>query len=162
MDAERIKGMAIVSMSEASRLGAVTDILFEAAPLRVAALQGASDAADFEIPFSAVRSIGADAVIVESSQVTQMASGGTSIAGLMGLALVQRLKVVDDAGTFLGTVHGVAVDPATGAVLELIARKGGVLGMGRNEMTIPASSIRTVGMDVLTVDTASAPAQPQP
>ena len=155
MQAEKLKGMAIVSISEASRLGVVTDVLFETGPLRVAALQAASDDTEFVIPFGLVRSLGSDAVTVESSQVTQIASAGSTIGSLTGLEQLRKLKVVDDAGTFIGTVHSARLDPETGAVLELETRKGGILGVGQVETIIPAGAIRTIGTEVLTVSTAA-------
>jgi sporulation protein YlmC with PRC-barrel domain len=156
MDAERLLGMAIVSISEASRLGAVTDLLFQTAPLRVAALRASSEGTDFVIPFESVRSLGTDAVTVESSQVTQIAGAESTLGSLAGFESLRKLKVVDEAGTFIGTVHGARLDPATGSVLELVTRKGGVLGVGRNETTIPAEAIRSVGVDVLTISMGAA------
>jgi sporulation protein YlmC with PRC-barrel domain len=155
MDAGKLLGMAIVSLSEATRLGTVTDVLFATGPLRVAALQAAGDGTGFVIRFELVRNLGTDAVTVESSQVTQVAGAGSTIGDLTGLARLRKLKVVDDAGTFVGTVHAARIDPLTGSVVELATRKGGVLGVGRNETVIPAAAIRTVGSDVLTVSTAA-------
>ena len=151
IDAEKLKGMTIVSISEASRLGVVTDVLFETGPLRLAALQAASDESEFVIPFELVRSLGSDAVTVESSQVTQIASAGSTIRNLTGFERLRKLKVVDEAGTFIGTVHGARLDPGTGEVLELVTRKGGILGVGQSETIISARAVLTVGADVLTV-----------
>ncbi len=153
MDAHKLKGMTIVSISEATRLGTITDVLFQTEPLRVAALQGAGEGTEFVIPFEDVRNLGADAVTVESSQVTQIASTGTAIGNLMGLARLRQLKVVDETGTLVGTVETARLDTATGRVEHLVAYKGGVLGVGRAATTIPVEAIRSVGVDVLTVTT---------
>ena len=154
MDAQKLKGMTIVSISEATRLGTITDVLFDTEPLRVAALQAAAEGSEYVIPFALIRNLGSDAVTVESSQVTQMASIRSPIGNLMGLARLHQLKVVDEAGTFVGTVHSAKLDPATGSVVELVVRKGRLLG--RATTTVPATAIRSVG-DVVTVATDVVP-----
>jgi sporulation protein YlmC with PRC-barrel domain len=151
MDAESLKGMAVVSIAEAARLGRVTDVLFETTPLRVEALRAANDDTDFVIPFEQVRTLGADAVMVESSEVTQMASAGSTFGALSGLAELRALKVVDEAGTFLGTVRKVELDGLSGHVVRLVAHKGGALGIGGVDTAIDVAAIRSVGSDVLTV-----------
>jgi sporulation protein YlmC with PRC-barrel domain len=151
MDADSLKGMAVVSISEATRLGTVTDLVFETQPLRIGAVQAAGKDSEFVIPFEQVRTIGPDAVMVESSQVTQIAGGGSVLGELIGLADMRRLKVVDESGTLLGTVQAVELDPVTGHVIRLQARKGGVLGVGADTTAIDAASIRSVGSEVLTV-----------
>ena len=153
MEAHKLKGMTIVSISEATRLGSITDVLFETEPLRVAALRAAGEGTEFAIPFELVRNLGSDAVMVESSQVTQMSSAGSAFGDLMGLQRLQQLKVVDEAGTFVGTVARAEVDPETGSVVHVVVQKGGLLGIGRATATVPTTAIKSVGVDVLTVTT---------
>lgn len=64
MDADTLKGLAVVSLAEGTRLGRVTDVLFETEPLRVVALQARGAGGDFVLPFERVRNVGADAVTV--------------------------------------------------------------------------------------------------
>jgi sporulation protein YlmC with PRC-barrel domain len=157
MDAESLKGMPVVSIAEASRLGRVTDVLLETQPLRIGALRATGDQTDFVIPFDQVRTLGADAVMVESSQVTQMASAGSAFGDLRGLADLKKLKVVDEAGTFLGKIAKIELDPVTGHVARLVARRGGILGVGGSNPTIEVTAIRSVGSEVLTVGTDGKP-----
>lgn len=151
IDANGLKGMTIVSVAEAARLGAISDVVFASEPSRVAALQVRGAGADFVIPFDQARSFGADAVTVESSQVTQMASAGGTFEGLPRLTQLLRVKVVDDAGTLVGTLQTIVVDPATGSVVRLVALRGGIFGVGGASTTIAVEAIRSVGSDVLTV-----------
>lgn len=69
----------------------------------------------------------------------------------MGLHDLEKLKVVDNEGTFLGTLDTIEFDPATGLVTQLSAHKGGLLGMGGTTTPIDASSIVKVGSELLTV-----------
>jgi sporulation protein YlmC with PRC-barrel domain len=151
MDTNRLKGMAIVSVAQAARLGTITDILFEREPLRVAALQVRGEGVDFVIPFEQIRTLGTDAVTVDSSEVTQIASTGGTFDGLPRLTQLLQLKVVDDAGTLIGTLQTVELDPADGRVQRLVAHRGGMFGVGGASTTIAADAIRSVGGDILTV-----------
>lgn len=156
MDAQQLRGMTIVSLSEATRIGAIDDVLFATQPLRVGALQATGEGTQFIVPFEQVRNLGTDAVTVESSQVTQIAGTGSSLGDLLGLAVLQKLKVVDEAGTLLGVVQTVEIDPATGSVSALVAHKGGVLGVGGASTRIDALAIRSVGSEVITITDAGA------
>lgn len=152
MDADKLKGRPVVSIAEGTKLGRVDDLLFDTEALRVAALQISGDnRQQFVIPFDRLKNIGADAVTVESSQVTQTPSKGGAFSALSGLGKVKGLKVVDETGTLLGTVHSIAIDQVTGEIVSLIAHKGGVLGLGGTSATIEAGAIRSVGSDVMTV-----------
>jgi len=151
MDANALMGMTIVSVAEAARLGKIADVLFDADPLTVAALHVRAEGTDFIVPFDQVRNLGADAVTVDSSQVTQMASAGGAFDGLPRLTKLLQLKVVDDAGSLIGTLHSVELDATTGRVQRLVAHRGGVLGIGGASRTIAAEAIRSVGADILTV-----------
>lgn len=151
MDANKLRGMTIVSVAEAARLGAITDVVFDPEPLRVAALQVRGEGTDFVIPFDQVRNLGSDAVTVDGSQVTQMASAGGSFDSLPRLSQLLKLKVVDDAGTLIGTLQSIEVDPANGRVVRLVAHRGGMLGVGGASSTIAVEAVRSVGAEVLTV-----------
>lgn len=162
MDAEKIKGMAVVSIAEGTKLGRVDDLLFDIGSLRVAALRVSGDGQDFIIPFTGLKNIGVDAVTVENSQVTQVPGRGGESSAWAGLGKVKNLKVVDDAGTLLGTVSSIAVDAVTGQMIGLRAHKGGLLGLGGTSVTIDAQAIRSVGAEVITVAAGEGQAVPEP
>src|SRR4051794_38669118 len=157
MEADQLKGMAIISVSEGSRLGRVTESLIDTAALRVGALRVEESGKSFVIPFELLKSIGSDAITVESSQVTQ--TDGGAFGSLVGVGNFKKLKVVDEGGKFLGTVSGVDIDTATGRLTGLTAHRGGVLGLGGTSTTIGVDQVRGIGPDVLTVavDGAAAP-----
>ena len=151
MDAGKLQGLSVVSIVEAARLGPITDIVFDTDPLRVAALRGGTESNAFIVPFEQVRKVGKDAVTVHTSEATQVEGVGSATSSLPSLKSLQTLKVVDESGTFFGVIQGVEIDPTTGAVIELTAHKGGVLGVGGETATIDAEDIRTVGAEVVTV-----------
>jgi sporulation protein YlmC with PRC-barrel domain len=151
MDAAKLRTMAIVSVTEGSKLGYVDDVLFDAPALRVAALRARGDGQEFVVPFDRVRSVGADAVTVESSAVAQLANPGGAVSGLVGLERIKQLKVVDDAGTLLGTIQQIVIDPPSGRVTSLRVHRGGVLGLGGTTTTIDVRAIHSVGGEIMTV-----------
>lgn len=152
MDANTLKGMAIVSLQEGTKLGRVEQPLLDLTARRVAALRVKGDDGTFIVRFDAVQSVGADAITIASSAATQTPSGGAADE-LRDLDALGKLKVVDDAGTFLGTVSHVEIDPVSGEITRLEAHKGGMLGIGGATTPIDARAIVSVGSELLTVNT---------
>jgi len=158
MKTDKLKGIAVVSLAEGTKLGQVDAPLFDSSSLQLRAFQVKGDGQTFVVPLDLVRSIGADAVTVESSQVTQTPSKGGEFGNLVELSALKSLKVVDAAGTYLGTLHDLELDPTTGQALRIVVHKGGMLGLGGETTTIEVAGIRGVGADLITV----AEAQEQP
>lgn len=153
MDAHTLKGMAIVSIQEGTKLGRVEQPLLDLTARRVAALQVRGESGTFIVRFDEVQSVGTDAITVASSAATHTPSVGGGADELRDLDELGKLKVVDHAGTFLGTVSHVEIDPASGEITQLEAHKGGMLGMGGTTTPIDARAIVSVGPELLTVNT---------
>ncbi len=155
MDANTLKGLAVVSLQEGTRLGRVEQALFDLVSRQLRAMEVRGDAGTFVVPFEQIERIGSDAVTVVSSQVTQTPAGGSPAGTLLGLRDLGKLKVVDDTGTFLGTIGAIEFDAADGRVIQLSAHKGGMLGMGGTTTPIDAAAILMVGAELVTVSTAA-------
>jgi sporulation protein YlmC with PRC-barrel domain len=156
MNTGKLKGIAVVSLSEGAKLGQVEAPLFDSTSLQLRAFQVKGDGQTFIVPLDLVRSIGTDAVIVESCQATQTPSKGGEFGNLVELSVLKQLKVVDAAGTFLGTLHDLELDPITGRALSIVVHKGGMLGLGGETTTIEKADIRSVGGYLITVVEAQA------
>lgn len=154
MDIGKLKGMAVVSVTEGSRLGRVDGLLFEPQALQVAALRVKGDSGEFIVPFDQIKSIGVDAITVESSQVTQIAGAGGAHAGLIDLDQIKKLQVVDAAGTLIGSVETLEIEPTTGRLATLTAHKGGLLGLGGTSATIEAGAVQSVGGEIITISSS--------
>lgn len=155
MNAHALKGMAVVSLQEGTKLGQVDQPLFDMATRQLSALEVSGAAGSFVVPFAQIHQMGKDAVTVTSSQVTQTPSTGSALGALVSLHDLAKLKIVDETGTFLGTIHDVDVDVASGQITQLTAHKGGLLGMGGTTTSIDAGSILMAGPELLTVTTTS-------
>ncbi len=159
MNANDLKDMAVVSLEEGTKLGRVEQPMFDLAARQLGALQVKGGDGTFILPFAQIQSIGTDAITVTSSQVTQTPSSGGQTDALLDLQALKKLKIVDQAGTFLGTLSDVDVDPLSGQITRLTAHKGGLLGMGGTTTTLESTAIVMVGQDLLTV-TAEAESTP--
>jgi sporulation protein YlmC with PRC-barrel domain len=165
MKASPLKGMSVLSIREGTRLGTVEDLVVDSAAGRIAALviqSGASGrlipspAAERRlVPFDGVRSIGEDAITVDSTQVVAAANEQNPLAALPNLGSVLGLKVVDEAGTLLGEIEDLEIDPERGRITGLLVHHGGVLGMGGNRELLPAAAVRSLGPDVVMVEPSS-------
>jgi sporulation protein YlmC with PRC-barrel domain len=153
MKASVLKNKAVVSMADGVQIGQVEDVLLDTAALRVAALVLTTTGGRSVLPFAAVRSLGADAVTVESATATQAADQAGASNLLRSLGDLIGLKVVNGEGAYLGDVRDVTIEKASGALTELEAHSGGMLGLGGSIVTIPASTIRGIGPEMVTVDT---------
>ncbi len=160
MNASDIKDMAIISLQEGTKLGRVEQPLFDLAARQLGALQVKGEDGTFILPFAQIQHIGTDAITVMSSQVTQTPSSGGATDALLDLQALKRLKIVDQAGTFLGTLSDIDVDPVSGEVIKLVAHKGGLLGLGGTTTPIASTAIVMVGQELLTVTEETEPMAP--
>ena len=67
---------------------------------------------------------------------------------------VRGRKVLDHAGTRVGTVDGLMVDDAQNKVRFLRVEAGGFLGIGATHLMIPVDAITGVTADAVTIDRA--------
>jgi len=155
MDANTLKGLAVVSLQEGTKLGRVEQALFDLVGRQLRAVEVRGEAGTFVVPFEQIEHVGSDAITVVSSQVTQTPAGGSPAGTLLGLHALGKLKVVDDTGTFLGTIGAIEFDAADGRVTQLSAHKGGILGKGGTTTPIAASAILMVGAELVTVSTVA-------
>lgn len=156
MKPEEFKKLAVVSIESGAKLGYVDDLLFDTGNLRLAAFRVKADGHHSLVPLSEVKSIGSDAVTVTSDAAARSAQAESALDTLPDVGRMHRLKVVDEAGTYLGKVNEIEVDPESGSITELEAHEGGVLGLGGKTTPIPAAAVRSVGDELIVVATPGA------
>lgn len=155
MGSADIKGKAVLSITSGVRLGRVEEVLFDPASLDLAALRISANHQQAVVPFDQVHSIGRDAVMVGGDDAAQWITTSTAAEGLVTADGLKHHKVVDDAGTFLGTPRSIAVDPETGRLHHLEIHGGGMLGIGGQTTTVPGGDVTGVSADVIVVRTSS-------
>jgi sporulation protein YlmC with PRC-barrel domain len=158
MQTSEIKGKAVLSIATGMRLGRVEEALLDPASLDLAALRVSASGQQAIVPFDQVQSIGRDAVMVAGDDVAQWITTSSAADGLVTVDDLKHHKVVDDAGTLLGTPQSVAVEPQSGRLHQLEVHSGGMLGMGGQTTTVAGGDVTGVGADVIVVRTSSRPA----
>jgi sporulation protein YlmC with PRC-barrel domain len=175
MRAERLKGLAVVDLDAAEKIGTISDVLLDPAARRVAGLivargQSLLGGQEFTLPASAVHALGHDAVTVRRPGADDAIA---HLAGLPRLAQVVGRKVVTESGRLVGTIGDVEIDPRDGRILgypiEGRAAGGlaGLFGAGdpsdaaRGAYILADADLR-VGRELVVVpDEALAPAEPR-
>jgi uncharacterized protein YrrD len=157
MQSAEIMGKTVLSTTSGARVGQLAEVLFDPASLVLAALRISAHGQRAIVSFDQVHSIGRDAVMVASDDVAQWITTSTVAEGLVTVDDLKHHKVVDDAGTLLGTPRVIAVEPQTGRLHHLEVHRGGMLGMGGQTTTVPGSDVTGVGTDVIVVRTSSRP-----
>jgi sporulation protein YlmC with PRC-barrel domain len=156
--AQAIKDMPVVSMADGTKIGNVQELLFDTSAWRLAALLLTAGGGKSLLPFEAVRSFGNDVITVENVAATQGTEGNAAAGNLRGLKDLAGLRVINGEGTWLGDVRDVELAVKDGAVEQISVRKGGMLGLGGTNTSIPAAAIRGIGPKVMTVDVPEAAA----
>jgi len=114
MKASDLKGRAVVTLSDAAKVGHVDDVLFDATYRRVLGFRvkrGAFDHAD-ALPRDSVTSVGTDALTVDSPDAINAEGRFADLVGATSLGQVHGTKVVTNGGTLVGTIAEVEIDDA--------------------------------------------------
>lgn len=151
MNSDKFKGFSVLSLTEGIQFGHVVASLFDPASLILRALQIKGDGQSFLVPLDQIGTIGTDAIMVENSRVTRALIKEGEFGGLVQFDTLKHLKVVDTAGTFLGTLQDLDVDLITGEPRRIAAHKGGFFHLGGETVTLEAVVIRSVGSDLITI-----------
>src|SRR5687768_13470980 len=109
MKAERLKGMAVVSIEDGARLGRIAEVLFDTQPPHIAGFRVDAGDKALLLPFEQVRSLGADAVTIPSRAVAQAGRALSAAETQPSLRDLAKLKVVDEAGTYLGAPREIEI-----------------------------------------------------
>lgn len=142
-----LKGKPIVSMAGGAKIGEVGDLAIDVATWTIRDLLVSAKTGQGILPFSNVKSIGPDAVTVESEAATAWSAKTPAVA----FDDFKKLHVVDGSGTVVGHAHDVTYD-ASGSVESFEVRQGGVLGIGAHVHHIGPAAVRGVGDKIITVE----------
>lgn len=149
---QQLMGMPVVTVLEGLRLGTLKGVEFNAADgqIRYLLFDGADTRADGVVPWSAVRSVGADAITVES-----LAGVLDAVPAADREAITPELHdrtVMTESGTSLGKVTGYELDEATGRIERYHVATGGLLGrLTGSKVSFSRSEISAFGPDAIVV-----------
>jgi sporulation protein YlmC with PRC-barrel domain len=151
MKASELKNRPIVSLNGGVKVGEVSDLTLDATNVQVGALLLTGHTDSSAVPFPAVRHIGPDAVTIDDSRIVQAPAKNGGIAERR-ISSLRGMSVLNARGTHVGNVDDLEFDPESGRVTALVVYRGGVMGIGGSHERIPASAIRAVGSELVTVD----------
>lgn len=120
MKASDLKGRAIVTLSDAAKVGQVDDVLFDAEYRRVLGLRvkkGHFDKAE-AVSRDNVTAVGADAVTVPSPDVVNAEDRFAELSGATPLSRARGTKVITEGGDLLGTIDEIELDDQAHAVIS--------------------------------------------
>ncbi len=151
-------GKPVVSMADGEKVGVVKDLVIDPEKLHATAfLLGGAPGQGF-LPLEAVKSVGADAITIESAHLIKWATGQLSTATGREACDLKNLTVVDGSGTALGKLLEIYIDLPSGRIVSLHVSGGGVFGIGGHSTDIPAANVRTIGASLITAEPP--PAEP--
>jgi uncharacterized protein YrrD len=154
-----IAGLAVVS--EGERLGRVRDVLFapngggRVTGFLVDAGGGVFGKPKF-LPRLMVRSLGADAVVVEPGTTLEDVDREPVVDSVAARAVDDR-PVIDETGKFLGKVADIAVDDATLTVSALIVASGFFDNLLHGKPRLPLEQVKAFGGDSIVASSAFDP-----
>lgn len=151
LDVGGLKDLAVISAATGARLGRVEDVLLDPTSLALAALRVTAAGQQGLIPFAQGQILGSGAVMVPDDDVAEWATTSGVDEGLVSFDALKHYKVVDEAGTFLGTPRTITIEPSDGRLVQFDVHKGGVLGVGGETTSVPDGGIVSVGADVVVV-----------
>lgn len=154
MKASELNRRSVVSLNDGVTVGEVSDLTLDATHVKVGALVLVGHHGNSVVPFAAVRHIGADAVTIDDSRIVQAPADHNGITD-RGMSTLNGLPVMNQDGATIGNVDDVEFDEENGQVTALLIQRGGVLGIGGAHEAVPASTIRGVGPNLITVDTST-------
>jgi len=113
MHISELKGIAIVTLADASKVGTIDDILFDAQYQTVLGFrvkQGGIFSGTVGLLRSSISAIGKDAVTIASADALNDESRLADLAATVSLQTIQGTKVVTESGDFIGTIYDIEVD----------------------------------------------------
>jgi len=150
------KDLAVVSVQQAENLGAVQDLQLDVKEHRVVALllRGGMFRGGPMVPWSDVRSVGRDAIMVDASASAVARTEGEF---LIHLDTLRNTQVVGDNGELAGTIAGVDVDPGTGQLLAYIvaAPEGGGIFHQAPRFRVEPTAIQAIGPKLITINASA-------
>jgi uncharacterized protein YrrD len=152
--AAELSGLAVVSATTGERLGRIHDVLFEGASGRITGFVvhgGGLLAKPQLLRRLLVRSLGADAVVVEGGAVLEEVDSEPALSDSLSARSLDDRPVLDESGKAVGKVAGVLVDEATITVPALLLAAGLIDKVLHGKPQLPLSVIKAFGADSLVV-----------
>jgi uncharacterized protein YrrD len=144
--------MPLVTVGEGIRLGELKGVAVDTTDGRIRFLtfDGAEGRSDGALPWESVRSIGKDAITVDS--LDSVTDSVPALERDRTSAYLGDRPVVTESGERLGTVVGYDIDESSGQIEAFHVSTGGFFGrLVRSERVFSRSNVRAIGQDAIVV-----------
>ncbi len=166
MDIKTLKGIAVVSIDDGARLGAIHDILFDLDNKNVRGFVvssgGIFGGTSRILDMSDVKSIGVDAVMIASRDLLKADRDDERYKQFPNFHDATSLRVVSQSGALVGDLATIMIDPANGTFTDIQVSKGGLFSSFRSNLVVPATSVIRFGRDVAVIPDEYAPTSDEP
>ena len=154
-------GLEVVSLDDATVLGRVSGLIIDDGARCVAALVVDTGAYRLQVlPYSAVRSVGPDAVVIGSNTDVVLVTKLPSVEELVHRDVeLPGCIVLTDDGRMLGVIDHLVIDETSGRIAQLAIHSGEEDG---SILTIDADRLVTVGPDIAIVRASEQDGLPPP
>lgn len=154
MKASELRGRAVVTLSDAAKVGHVDDVLFDATYRTVLGFRIKKGAFQTEAVLRGnVAGVGPDALTVSSPDVINMQDRLDELAGASALADAQRTKVVTEGGQLLGTISDVEMNEKALSVTGYVLNASLWQRIRHDEPTFEAERVVKLGDDGIMIVT---------
>jgi uncharacterized protein YrrD len=149
----KLRGIAVVSLADGSKLGTCDDFFFDPATAALAGLRVKTGLLTHRLlPVSAIHMFGEDAITTAAEDALQHESDDKSVSGLPRATDLHDYKVMSAGGNSIGVVGDVILDVSTPTACRIAAFElsGGFRERLRGKyIAFPASQVQRYGQDVL-------------
>ncbi len=154
---DQVIGKDVFTIEQGKRLSSVKDLIYDPHQQRVLAFivhEGGLFSDATLIPIDQVKSIGEDAVIIQSEDVLKKAEDFSTFVEQVskGNTYLTGTKVLTEDGQDLGTVKDIYFDPQTGVVEQLEVSQG-LQDLETGLKQVSVEDIMTIGEDATIVRT---------
>jgi uncharacterized protein YrrD len=159
MRASQLRGLAVVSIAEATKEGTVQDVVLEPNRRRMAGLSvrptgGGNDKA---LSVKDLHSVGRDAITIRDAEALREEPPARG-NGEVYLSRLKGMKAMTDTGQIIGTIAEVEIDPTNFAIIGYELSTGVISDLTGNRRKLPADGNIHYGRDVLIVRESAAAA----
>ena len=161
MKATALKGLAVVDLSTAQKIGTIQDIMLNVFTGKIEAfvVKPLKGSADVTVSAAQVQNVGQDALTFKSTgepeTAAQSSTKGVTDAGIAYLSgLVNHYKMVSQGGTLIGQIKDVLIDPAQLVVTGYDVSEGGLFAKTR---TLAMNPDIRFGQELAIVPESTAP-----
>lgn len=147
MKATDLKGRAVVTLSNAAKVGTIDEILFDGRYRQVMgfAIKRGTFSGRTAVARGSVTAIGRDAITLPGPDVIDASARPTAMTGTATLAQIHGTKVVSQGGEFLGTIEDVDLDDAATSVQAYILTAPLLDRLRHRQRRLAAQDVLSIG-----------------